>query len=140
MLWAAVLGEVLALDDELPNKLNDQQARSEELSEQPHLRQPSTDATLRPVLDVPGDGPEVGHWLVADALNDVDGGGMSIKWRAGGGGGEEGGRSSANYYYERERGGRQGLVAWGCVCVCLFFRTARIHAEHAVVQVPLSYS
>ncbi len=52
MLWAAVFGEVLALDDELPNELNDQQARSEELSEQPHLRRPSTDATLRPVLDV----------------------------------------------------------------------------------------
>ena len=90
------MGEVLALDDELPNELNDQEARSEELTEQPHLGRPSTDATTRPVLDDPGDGPEVGQRLVADALDDVDGGGVVlvvVHQMAGGGRRRGGGRS-----------------------------------------------
>jgi hypothetical protein len=96
VLRAPVLGEVLALDDELPNELNDQQARSEELTEQPHLRRPRTDVTLRPVLDNPGDGPEVGQRLIADAFDDVDGGVVvvAVVHQMGGGGEEEGcGRS-----------------------------------------------
>jgi hypothetical protein len=64
---------------------------------EPHLRRPSTDATLRPVLDVPGDGPEVGQRLVANAIDDVDGGGVVlvvVHQMAGGGRrrGGEGGR------------------------------------------------
>jgi hypothetical protein len=65
-----------------------------------------------------------------------------IKWPAAGG--EEGRRAVGRrriIIMKRERGGRQGLVVWGCVCACLFFfRPARIHAEHAVVPVPSLYS
>jgi hypothetical protein len=56
MLGAAVVGEVIALDDELPKKLNDPHARSKELAEKPCLCRPGTDATFRSVLDVPGAG------------------------------------------------------------------------------------
>ncbi len=56
MLMAAVVGEVIALDDELSKKLNDPHARSKELAEEPCLRRPRTDATFRSVLDVPGNG------------------------------------------------------------------------------------
>ncbi len=136
MLWAAVLGEVLALDDELPNELNDQEARSEELTEQPHLGRPSTDATTRPVLDDPGDGPEVGQRLVADALDDVDGGGdvLVVVHRMAGGAGMTGrrGRSLVMMYFimrERERRAAGACGVGLCVCVPFFFRTARIHAE-----------
>ncbi len=60
MLWAAIVREVvLALDDELPDKLNDHHARSEELAEEPCLRQPRTDAMFCSVLDVLGNGQEV---------------------------------------------------------------------------------
>ena len=57
----------------------------------------SIDAMLCPVLDVPGDGPEVGQRLVADELDDVDGGGVVlvvVHQMAGGGRrmGGEGGR------------------------------------------------
>ncbi len=61
MLWVAVVREVLALDDELPDMLNDNHARSKELAEELCLRQPGTDATFRSVLDVPSDGQEVGE-------------------------------------------------------------------------------
>ena len=59
MLWAAVVREMLALDDELPDKLNDHHACSEELAEEQCLHQPGTDATFCSILDVPGDGQEV---------------------------------------------------------------------------------
>ncbi len=59
MLWAAVVGEVLALDNELPDKLKDHHTRSEELAEEPCLRQPGTNVTFCSVLVVPGDGQEV---------------------------------------------------------------------------------
>jgi hypothetical protein len=37
MLGAAVVGEVIALDDELPKKLNDPHAHSKEFAEEPSL-------------------------------------------------------------------------------------------------------
>ncbi len=38
MIGAIVIGEVIFLNDELPNKLNGPHARSEELAEEPCLR------------------------------------------------------------------------------------------------------
>ncbi len=62
MLGAAIVGEVIALDEELPKKLKlkDPHVRSKELPEEPCLRQPGTDATFRSVLDVPDNSREVG--------------------------------------------------------------------------------
>jgi hypothetical protein len=71
MLRAAVVGEVIALDDELPKKLNDPHACPKELEEKPCLRRPRTDATFRSVLDVPGDGREVGQ-LVDNVIDNVN--------------------------------------------------------------------
>ncbi len=89
MLGAAVVGEVIALDDELPKKLNDPHARSKELAEEPCLRRPGTDATFFSVMDVPGDGREVRH-LVDNVVDDVNhtlvGVVMVVVRHAGGGG------------------------------------------------------
>jgi hypothetical protein len=89
MLRAAVVGEVFALDNELPKKLNNPHAHSKELAEEPCLRQPGTDATFRSVLDVPGDGREVGQ-LIDNVVNDVNhtlvGVVMVVVHHAGGGG------------------------------------------------------
>ncbi len=52
LLGATVVGEVLTLEDELPNKLNDPHAHSEELAEEPCLRRPRTNAMFRSVLYV----------------------------------------------------------------------------------------
>jgi hypothetical protein len=71
MLGAAVVGKVIALDDELPKKLNDPHARSKELAEEPCLRRPGTDATFCLVLDVPGYGREVGQ-LVDNVVDNVN--------------------------------------------------------------------
>jgi hypothetical protein len=95
MLGAAVVGEVIALDNELPKKLNDPHARSKELAEEPCHRRPGTKATFRSVLDVPGDGREVGQ-LVDNVVNEVNhtlvGVVMVIVRHAGGGG--NGGRGT----------------------------------------------
>jgi hypothetical protein len=71
MLRAAIVGEVIALDDELPKKLNNPHACSKELAEEPCLRQPGTNVTFCLVLDVPGDGREVGQ-LVDNIDDDVN--------------------------------------------------------------------
>jgi hypothetical protein len=68
MLWAAIIGLVLALDDELPDKLNNHHARFEELTEEPCLRRPGTDTTFRSVLDALGDGWEVGEPVEASSM------------------------------------------------------------------------
>ncbi len=95
MLGAAVVGEVIALDNELPKKLNDPHARSKELAEEPFLRRPGTDATFRSVLDVPGYGREVGQ-LVDNVVNDVNHtlvGVVMVGVRHAGGGGNGGQRT-----------------------------------------------
>jgi hypothetical protein len=95
MLGAAVVGEVIALDDELPKKLNNPHARSKELAEEPCCHRPGTNATFRLVLDVPDDGREVGQ-LVDNVVNDVNhtliGVVMVVVRHAGGGG--NGGRGT----------------------------------------------
>jgi hypothetical protein len=113
MLGAAVIGEVIALDNELPKKLNGPQARSKELAEEPCLSRPGTDATFRSVLDVPGDGREVGQ-LVDNVVDDVNhtlvGVVMVVVRHAGGGG--NGGRGTGGgcgvwlVPFLWERGGR----------------------------------
>ncbi len=94
MFGAAVVGEMIARDDELPKKLNSPHARSKELGEEPCLRRPGTDATFRSVLDVPGDGREVGQ-LVDNVVDDVNhtlvGVVMVVIHHAGGGGNGGGG-------------------------------------------------
>ncbi len=92
MLGAAVVGEVIALDDELPKKLNDPHARSKEIAEEPCLRRPGTDATFRSVLDVPGDGREVGQLVdkVVDYVNHTLIGVVMVVVRHAGGGGNGG--------------------------------------------------
>ncbi len=95
MLGAAIVGEVIALDNELPKKLNDPHAHSKELMEEPYLRQPGTDATFCLVLDVPGNGREV-RQLVDNVVNDMNhtliGVVMVVVHHAGGGG--NGGRGT----------------------------------------------
>jgi hypothetical protein len=92
---AAIVREVIALDDELPKKLNDPHACSKELAEEPCLRQPGTVAMFCLVLDVPGDGREVGQ-LVDNVVNNVNhtlvGVVMVVVRHAGGGG--NGGRGT----------------------------------------------
>ena len=113
MLGAAVVREVIALDDELPKKLNDPHARSKELAEEPCLRRPGTDATLCSVLDVPGNGREVGHLIdnVANNVNHTLVGVVMVVVRHAGGGGN-GGRGTGGgcggwlVPFLRERGGR----------------------------------
>ncbi len=113
MLGAAVVGEVIALDDELSKKLNDPHARSKELAEEPCRRRPGTDATFRSVLDVPGDGREVGQ-LVDNVVNNVNhtliGVVMVVVRHAGGGGnggrGTGGGCGGWLVPFSWERGGR----------------------------------
>ena len=113
MLGAAIVGEVIALDDELPKKLNDPHACSKELAEEPCLRRPGTDATFRSVLDVPGDGQEV-EQLIDNVVNDMNhtlvGVVMVVVRHAGGSG--NGGRGTRGVCGGRlvpflwERGGR----------------------------------
>jgi hypothetical protein len=95
MLGAAVVGEAIAMDDELPKKLKDPHARSKELAEEPCLHRPGTDATFCSVLDVPDDGWEVGQ-LVDNVVNNVNhtlvGVVMVVVRHAGGGG--NGGRGT----------------------------------------------
>ncbi len=71
MLGAAVIGEVIALDNELPKKLNDPHAHSKELAEELCLRQPGTDATFCSVLYVMCKNREVGQ-LVDNVVDDVN--------------------------------------------------------------------
>ncbi len=89
MLGAAVVREVIALDDELPKKLNDPHVCSKELAEEPCLRRPGTDTMFGLVLDVPGNGREVGQ-LVDNVVDDVNhtlvGVVMVVVHHAGGGG------------------------------------------------------
>ncbi len=113
MLGAAVVGEVIALDNELPKRLNDPHACSKELVEEPCLRRPGTDATFCSVLDVPGNGREVGQ-LVDNVVNNVNhnliGVVMVVVRHAGGGG--NGGRGMGGacggwlVSFLWERGGR----------------------------------
>ncbi len=95
MLGAAIIGEVIALDDELPKKLNNPHPRSKELADEPCLHQPRTNATFCLVLDVLGNGREVGQ-LVDNVVNDVNhilvGVVMVVVHHAGGGG--NGGRGT----------------------------------------------
>ncbi len=117
MLGAAVVGEVIALEDELPKNLNDPHTCSKELAEEPCLHQPETNATFCSILDVPGDGREVGQ-LVDNFANDMNhtliGVVMVVVRHAGGGG--NGGRGM--------RGGCGGWLVpflWergGCVVSC----------------------
>jgi hypothetical protein len=95
MLGAVVVGEVIALDNELPKELNNPHAHSKELTEEPCLRQPGTNAMFCSVLDVPDNGQEVGQ-LVENVINNVKhtlvGVVMVIVCHAGGGG--NGGRGA----------------------------------------------
>jgi hypothetical protein len=92
MLGAAVVGEVIALDDELAKKLNDPHARSKELAEEPCLRRPGTNETFHLVLDVPGDGREVEQLNdnVVDIVNHTLIGVVMVVVRHVGGGGNGG--------------------------------------------------
>ncbi len=113
MLGAAVVGEVIALENELPKKLNDPHAHSKELTEEPCLRRPGPDAMFRSVLDVPGNGREVWQ-LVDNVVNDVNhtlvGVVMVVVRHAGGGGnggrGTGGGCGGWLVSFLWERGGR----------------------------------
>jgi hypothetical protein len=106
-------GEVIALDNELPKKLNDPHARSKELTEEPCLCGPGTDVTFCSVLDVPWDGQEVGP-LIDNVLDDMNhtlvGVVMVVVHHAGGGGnggrGTGGGCGGWLVPFFRERGGR----------------------------------
>jgi hypothetical protein len=71
MLGEAIVRDMIALDNELPKKLNNPHACSKELAEEPCLRRPLTNATFRLVLDVLGDGREVGQ-LVDNVVNNVN--------------------------------------------------------------------
>jgi hypothetical protein len=71
MLGVAIVGGMIALDNELQKKLNDPQARSKELTEEPCLRRPRTNAMFCSVLDVPGVGREVWQ-LVDNVVDDVN--------------------------------------------------------------------
>lgn len=59
MLWTALLGEEVVLDEEPPELVDDEQARPEELAEVPRLGRRGSDGLGRPVLDVPGSGLKV---------------------------------------------------------------------------------
>jgi hypothetical protein len=117
MLGVAVVGEVIALDDELPKKLNDPHACSKELAEEPCLHRPRTNAKFCSVLDIPGDGREV-RQLIDNVVDDVNhtlvGVVMVVVRHAGGGG--NGGRGTG--------GGCGGWLVpflWergGCVVSC----------------------
>ncbi len=92
MLGAAIIREVIALDDELPKKLNNPHTGSKELVEVPCLHRPGTDATFCSVLDVPGNGQEVGQLVdnVIDNVNHTLIGFVMVVVRHAGGGGNGG--------------------------------------------------
>ncbi len=124
MLRAAVVGEVIALDDELPKKLNNPHACSKELVEEPCLRQPGTDATFCLVLDVLGDGREVGQPVdnVANNVNHTLVGVVMVIVRHAGGSGN-GGRGTGGdvvdgwfLFYGREEGMWCLVHTRGCEC------------------------
>jgi hypothetical protein len=81
----------LVANNKLPKDLDDPNARSEELSEEPCLLQLRPYATRRPVLDVPGEVCEVRELLVGFDLVDGivfvhHGDGVVIVSHGGGGG------------------------------------------------------
>jgi hypothetical protein len=61
MLWTALLGEEVVLDEEPPELVDDKRARLEELAEVPRLGRRGSDGLGRPVLDVPGGSLKVGR-------------------------------------------------------------------------------
>jgi hypothetical protein len=124
MLGAAPVGEMIALEDELPKKLKDPHAHSKELAEEPCLHQPGTNATFCLVLDVPGDGWEV-RQLIDNVVNNVNhtlvGVVMVVVRHAGGGG--NGGRGMGGdvvdgwfLFYGREEGVWCLVHTCGCKC------------------------